>query len=686
MKLAGRSAAQAVAARARALAAAVADNPSAELDLRSLLVAPKLGALLGAEVLLLGALLVGFLQGDLQEVLTRRDRGDLPIAVVLLIVTLLLTWVVPARTQGLLEGPRRRGYMDQIVTTGVSPLRYYAGRWWATQPLLLMVLGTSLPFVLLLGLLGGADWARTAATYGLLYAYGNLLVVVTFGLGVVMHEVAAMLLTQVTFTALSLLQLAPLPSTVAAWTPSRWIVAPFAPLFAGSEAALFERLYGPATPFGLEVPWPVWALGLWALLAGAAAIDCLLGPLHAFVPGLNNFGLVVLPQDQKKTRLSRFRPLLTRRIELAFLFENRGPRLVRATLPLRTLQQLALLSLFATLAFAVAFDEQVIQELRLGELRVVHGGVAAGLLVLSLFAFSNDRLRSLQQLPVGPWRLPQLTCDGAGFVLFLGLLVLLHATAFTVAWEPITQAPSARWDYLSADELFATSSLILAVLLTTSVSTFLVIRIAGSEQVGQAAAFLPGLAVTSLLVVAPLFPFGGAMLILESRLDTLEHLVEPLLVLAQASPMTALILGVQDAVQVPLPRLGFLARHGFWVLHPLWILYLGVVTWATQRVIREEAEVLEAQVRGEREAGVRGPPCAACGGILSVPLGMSWWGGVLAARALGYVRCLDCRKTHLARTGRPAPLLIARVLCLRLLAAAALLAVAWALLRAGGLA
>ena len=48
-------------------------------------------------------------------------------APVLLTVVCYATLVVPFRASGLLEGPRWRGYLDQLVTTGLSPLRYYAG-------------------------------------------------------------------------------------------------------------------------------------------------------------------------------------------------------------------------------------------------------------------------------------------------------------------------------------------------------------------------------------------------------------------------------------------------------------------------------------------------------------------------------------------------------------------------------
>ena len=68
------------------------------------------------------------------------------------------------------------------AATTVGYLRYHAGKWATCQPFFLSLLAASLPFVVLFGLLGGATIGRTALAYGLLYAYANLLLLVTMGL------------------------------------------------------------------------------------------------------------------------------------------------------------------------------------------------------------------------------------------------------------------------------------------------------------------------------------------------------------------------------------------------------------------------------------------------------------------------------------------------------------------------
>ncbi len=671
--------ARALRSRLDRAAAALTDNASFELAVREILLSYKLAVWLGGTALVVSLTALGWgiasEEGPIASFLVAVGPGRALIGSALLALTGLLTLLVPLRAFGQLDAVRGRGYLDQLVTTGMPPSRYFAGQWAANQPLILLLLAASAPLVLLFGLLGGADWGRTLATYGLLYAYANLLLLVSFALGVLVHTGLALVTTWLLFLCALVIDLAPVPSTLAAWTPARYILAPFVPAIAGADAR-FEQIYGAAAPFGAAVPWPAWALALWSVVGVAAALTCALGPLHAFAPGLNNFGAVVLPGDGKRGALRRFRPFLTRRVELAFLFENRSPSLVRWTLPLRTLQQLLLLGLAATLAFAIAFDPTVIAEVTLGDLRGVYSVALLAVVGVALVTFSTARVRSLQQLALGPWRVPQLACDAAGFVLFLGLLVLLHGLAFTAAWDDLTAAQTDRWDYLSPEELLATCSLVLAAVLACAASTFLLIRVMGAEAVAQVEVAVNAMVYVVLLVLVPLGALAMAQTILDMHLEELQHLVEPSVVFAQLSPVTPIVLATTPQ-GVAMPS-GFFVEHGFWPFHALWIAYLLLMTWTTQRAVREEARVLEAQARGEAGVGVRGAPCAECGGVLSVPLALAWWGGAIAPRALGYVRCIECRTPFLAATGKPSRLLEVRVFALRALAFSALLAlVVW---------
>lgn len=119
---------------------------------------------------------------------------------------------------------------------------------------------------------------------------------------------------------------------------------------------MIGHFYGGAHLFGLELPWIVWTGVVWSAAVSLAAVTCALGPLHAFAPGLNNFGAVVLPGDGKRGFFRRLRPLLARRVDLAFLFQNRSPALARWHLPLRTLQLLVLMLAATAAAYAALFD------------------------------------------------------------------------------------------------------------------------------------------------------------------------------------------------------------------------------------------------------------------------------------------------------------------------------------------
>ena len=660
------------------------DNPTAEHDARAILVGPKVGLWLGLELLVvLAGAAVAFLaipagSPALRAALAELGPGTYLIAATQASLALFLTLVVPLRAVGLLEGPRWRGYLDQLVTTGITPWRYYAGKWASTQPFLLALLAATLPLTVLFAILGGIDLWRALGGYALLWAYGNLLLAVSLGLGVVLHELVALLVVWLGFAGLTVLDYTPCPGTLAAWTPHRFLLQPFAPHLAGTNADLLASLFGQAHPLGLELPWAAWALLLWSVIGLAAAIGCAIGPLHAFTPGLNNFGAVVLPGDRARTILRRVRPMLARRVELAFLFENRGPRLVRWTLPLRALQQLLVLGLLAVMLPSATLDPALIQLMD-----DAHGAAGlhltgAGLVLLAaLVGLSTGRSEGQQLLALGRHRVPLLALDAGVFLAVCGLLLLGQALAFAGAWETLEDLARLKSGRGAPEELFAASAATLAAMIASAAATFLVGKSLAGRLLGRWPVLLLSVLYLLALVLLPLFALGLSGALAQAGEDRGEALalVRPLWALGQASPLTAG--GLAWAGPPPWLEAGedpsWLLTHAFWLWTPLWIALL------LPRVLAQGLATHDVGLARERRRRGEAPPpaarCPRCPMGEGLPQRWTWWGGLFGPRLLRYAACLDCGATWSTRTGRTAPGGVLLVVLVRLLAVALVTAI-----------
>lgn len=634
------------------------DNPSAEQDARTILVSPKVGLWLGLEVLLIIIATVVALfvlpeeEDEFRRIVVAVGTGPYLTLVTLGVVTLFLTLIVPLRAVGLLEGPRWRGYLDQVVTTGITPLRYFLGKWATSQPFFLALLGASLPFVTLFGLLGGATLGRTLAAYGLLYLYANLLLVFAAGLGVVVHEVGALITTWLAFGLAQLLATLPAPSSLACFSPLRFILQPVVAAAAGSGAPIALRLYGDAHVLGLDVPWVAWALGCWTVLAAAMAVACVVGPPHAFLPGVNNFGAVVLHGDSKRAFLRRLRPFVTRRVELAFLFENRGPRLVRWTLPLNALSQAALLGLLAVTVLPVGLDPALVGTIP--ELEVVLGlqsVLVAIVFGVALYVMRSGRMAAAAHASIGGLRVPHLVFDAGVMVGFCGLVVLVFALGYADCWRALVTVAATprgwRQSFESPEQLVHASLVMLDGTIIAALSGFLVLKLAAArllnedQALGVAALYVFG------LVVVPVMALGAAQDISRAEEVMFRPLAGPVAFFGLPSPISHVIVVMGELRSNEwLPEDAWLLQNGFWLWHAVWLPSLLLTTLAAHRSVWREAAVLE---------GARPPataaPCPRCEARLSVPAGWTAWGGVVGTWLAGAVRCAECQEEYLARTG-----------------------------------
>jgi hypothetical protein len=497
------------------------DNPSAEQDARTILSSPKVGLWLGLEVIfiIIASSVALFLlpqeEDEFRRIVVAVGTGPYLILVTLGVVTLFLTLIVPLRAVGLLEGPRWRGYLDQLVTTGITPTRYFLGKWATSQPFFLALLAASLPFVTLFGLLGGATLGRTVAAYALLYLYANLLLVFAAGLGVVIHEVGALFSTWILFGLAQLLAVIPAPSELACFTPLRFLIQPIVAAAAGSAAPIALRLYGDAHVLGLDVPWVAWALLTWGVLGAAMAVACVVGPPHAFLPGANNFGAVVLPGDSKRAFFRRLRPFVTRRVELAFLFENRGPRLVRWTLPLHALSQAALLGLMAVTILPVGFDPVLVGTIpELEAIFVLQAVLITIVLAVGLYIMRSGRLASAAHAPIGGLRVPQLAFDGGVMLGFCGLVVLVYALGYADCWKDLMKVAATprgwRQTLETPEQLVHAGLVTLDAAIIAALSGFLVMKLAAARLMNEDQALGLALLYLFALVVLPVLALEAA--------------------------------------------------------------------------------------------------------------------------------------------------------------------------------
>lgn len=653
------------------------DNPTAEHDARGILVGPKVGLWLGLElIVVIAGSLIAFLGfatevPGLSAALAELGPGTYLISAAQASLAVFLTLVVPLRAVGLLEGPRWRGYLDQLVTTGITPWRYYAGKWASTQPFLLALIAATFPLAMLFALLGGCDPLRVIAGYLLLFLWGNLLLAVSLGLGVVIHEVAALLVVWLLFTAATIIDYTPLPATLACWTPHRYLLLPFIPHLTGSEAEVMTRIYGQASLAGVDLPWGAWALGMWAIAIALAAIACALGPLHSFSPGLNNFGAVVLPGDRSRTILRRVRPFLIRRVELAFLFENRGPRLVRWTLGLRAVQQLLFLFLLVLLLPAASFHPAWVAWIREPELSIgLHLTACALVLLAAQVTLATARGDAHQVLPLGRHRVPLLGLDGLVFLAACALVLAVSAVSFAPAWQSLLDAAQLRGRRHRLDDLWPGTAVTLAVMVTTSISTFLVVKSLGGRLISRGVVLLLGTLYLAALLILPMFAaaLSSAVSQAEEVTPQARALVRPLWVLSQVSPLFPAVMAWGQRLPPwlgPTEEAPWLMLHAFWVWHPLWIALLLPRVVGQAFTAQAGAVASERRMRGElAPAGTRCPRCPS--GEVG-PLGWSWWGGLFGAWLLRYVRCMECGAAWSRLWGRSVPGMIALVLLGRLL-------------------
>jgi len=378
------------------------------------------GTLLTADIITFSAVLMTHREGLVPD-----EAGRMLSGVNWLVLLGLLIIALPLRVAGAIDGPRMDRVFDQVVVTGVSPLRIQLGNWALAFIYALGILVVSLPFQAYAYMLGGVSLRDLALGYGTLALYSNLIIAVALGLGIVEREWVGVPVTIFVFAIAGLICVAPVPGVFGLTTPVRQFLRAFA------DVQPLLRYWG-VDPiiYVWSVPAEVFAPVSWVLLAAPFLLPVLLGPSHRFLPGLNNFGNVVLPGDRKRRFFRKVRISLTRRVELAFFYENRPPWLSGLDYPLRSLLAIGAVLLALGIVVGLCFrgSPAVGHELSLSRdpAWAVSVLVTGAIVFLAVLLFGDSRSRRSWSERIGPWEVRRGLLQGACVLGILGAFLLLH--------------------------------------------------------------------------------------------------------------------------------------------------------------------------------------------------------------------------------------------------------------------
>lgn len=428
------------------------ENPVVGRHLCATFTGPRLGA---AVLLICGALTITYLGifGELAfpgPTWYTGPAGSLLWYACACVLYLALVLFVPLKVSGSIEGARFGKAFDQLVVTGVSPLRIAFGSWSIGLFYALVLLVATSPFAGCAWLFDGVTAAQIVRTYLTLLLYTNVILGVTLAFAVFEREWLSTPLVIAGFGLLGLFAWIPESSFAAFYPPHLAELTPIRIFWrdihpydvmgrfgAMGNAAIARDVW----IFGVGVSVSVWPWIIWSGIIAFCFWLIACGPNHRFVPGLNNFGAVVLPGDNRRRIFRNLRPALTRRVEIAFLYENRAPFFARWEVPGKIL-----VSIFVAVGFwgvvqgliyagsyapnprGIGWDEHW-QGTRIASL--------LGLGVWILF-WTDPNVRVYWREPVGRASVPRELLLSAAFLVLLGTYLGVHSWTIEKLHETAT--------------------------------------------------------------------------------------------------------------------------------------------------------------------------------------------------------------------------------------------------------
>lgn len=294
------------------------DSPTYGRDRANLASGATIG---GAALLLNGIVLMLILplmidpdDRDFRTLTENIEFGQLLALILLGGATAFATLLIPFRLSTVLMGPRIGRYFDQIVLSGIAPMRFMIGKALSQNLFLALILFLLLPYLVLSISLGGLEPVTFLAGIFLVWLYCMTLASVTLWLSLYVNEMMAAIGVVAVAGLLAVLGCCPIPVQPFVLTPFPVLIQP---VYA-SMPAMQRYLDNEYWPLFIACTLAMSSLIVMSLFA------LYLGPLYGIITENSTFGEVVRPGDSKKKRWLRIRHHIQRPSEMAFFYENRS--------------------------------------------------------------------------------------------------------------------------------------------------------------------------------------------------------------------------------------------------------------------------------------------------------------------------------------------------------------------------
>ena len=173
------------------------DSPTYGRDRATLISGFSIGTagllLNGAVLMLVLPLLLDPDDRDFRLLTENLEFGQLLALALLGGATAFATLLIPLRLLTVFWGPRVGRYFDQVVLSGITPLRFVIGKATSQNLFLGLVLFLLLPYLVLSLTLGGVNWQFFLAGLFLVWLYCMALALVTLWVSLYLNELLAAL-------------------------------------------------------------------------------------------------------------------------------------------------------------------------------------------------------------------------------------------------------------------------------------------------------------------------------------------------------------------------------------------------------------------------------------------------------------------------------------------------------------
>jgi hypothetical protein len=399
------------------------DSPTYGRDRANLISGFSIGmtALLlnGAVMVLVLPLMLDPDDADFREITEHVEFGQLLAMMLLGGATAFATVLIPLRLVTVFWGPRTGRYFDQIVLSGISPLRFVIGKATSQNLFLGLILFLLLPWLVLSLTLGGVDLSFFAAGLFLVWLYCMALALVTLWASLYLNELLAAGAVICGAVVIAGFGCAPLPI-------QPFILTPF--------PVLIHPLYKAMPFFDGRYPQDVLPIFV-SCVVGISVVICVsmfaisLGPLYGIIRENSTFGEVVRAGDTKRRRWLRLRPHIQRPSEIAFFYENRSQSFRQHEGGIRWglgLGGITLLSVGAFLTFVYLVATYVVvpggppYRYWVYDFHMTYLWIHSVGVLLAIFLFSHSKNTTYLRIPIIRGREAEVSrMDTTAFLLFL---------------------------------------------------------------------------------------------------------------------------------------------------------------------------------------------------------------------------------------------------------------------------